>query len=572
MDLDIRVNTNYMRFFLFVIFGLSFHALGEAQNSSKNDITYTFIEALKSKTFGNYNQSAYLFKKCADLDTTCAACFYELSHLFYNANDIVTAQFYARKAYILDKSNYWYLKNYAELLKVDKQYALSKDIYNEINKQPFKRVEDQYNLAELYFALAKYKLSLKILNELESSYGISEKVVMLKYRYYLKTAKYKYAEREILKLIRAYPEVSEYNGVLAEVYVLMGKKSDALKFYNKLKTLDPSNYKTFISLGRFYINEHDTVLGNYYLKHIFSDPLFSNVDRIYAIQEIVKDDPNTYSNKVFLKGLLDTLLVKNDTIIPYLEVGCDYYEKMKNFSLSFKYAESLVRLSPSVGFYWEKYFYYANILNENDAILKHSTYTVSNFPNKPIFYLIPGLAAYQSNKYDTALFFLKKGYSLFKTEENILSQFVGLIGEVYFKKGIKDSAYYYFELGLQSKNADISLYNNYAYYLSINGDNLLKAKELSYFVITREPKNGTFLDTYAWVLYQLKDYRGALKYIKLAYKYLQHKDADVCEHYGDIAFMNRNVEMAIYFWNEAMSLNGDSGFVEKKKKQFNFIR
>ena len=42
--------------------------------------------------------------------------------------------------------------------------------------------------------------------------------------------------------------------------------------------------------------------------------------------------------------------------------------------------------------------------------------------------------------------------------------------------------------------------NNYAYYLSEKGVDLHKAEAMSYKTIKAEPNNGTYLDTYAWIL------------------------------------------------------------------------
>ena len=44
--------------------------------------------------------------------------------------------------------------------------------------------------------------------------------------------------------------------------------------------------------------------------------------------------------------------------------------------------------------------------------------------------------------------------------------------------------------------------------------------------------NATYLDTYAWVLYQQHDYAGARPYLEQATK--DTRDASILEHYGDV--------------------------------------
>ncbi len=53
---------------------------------------------------------------------------------------------------------------------------------------------------------------------------------------------------------------------------------------------------------------------------------------------------------------------------------------------------------------------------------------------------------------------------------------------------------------LQWKDDNVMALNNYAYYLSEQGKDLHKAESMSYKTIKAEPNNGTYLDTYAWIL------------------------------------------------------------------------
>jgi Tfp pilus assembly protein PilF len=58
--------------------------------------------------------------------------------------------------------------------------------------------------------------------------------------------------------------------------------------------------------------------------------------------------------------------------------------------------------------------------------------------------------------------------------------------------------------------------NNYAYFLSESGEQLAKAEQMSYRTVKAEPKNATYLDTYAWILYMLGRYSEANIYIDQA--------------------------------------------------------
>ena len=53
---------------------------------------------------------------------------------------------------------------------------------------------------------------------------------------------------------------------------------------------------------------------------------------------------------------------------------------------------------------------------------------------------------------------------------------------------------------------DILVLNNYAYYLSVERRDLDKAEEMSYKTVKAEPNNATYLDTYAWILFEKGNY------------------------------------------------------------------
>ena len=76
--------------------------------------------------------------------------------------------------------------------------------------------------------------------------------------------------------------------------------------------------------------------------------------------------------------------------------------------------------------------------------------------------------------------------------------------------------------------------NNYAYYLSENGEQLSKAEQMSYKTIKAEPKNATYLDTYAWILYMMGRYSEAMIYIDQALQNLdESQDNTVIREHAD---------------------------------------
>lgn len=84
------------------------------------------------------------------------------------------------------------------------------------------------------------------------------------------------------------------------------------------------------------------------------------------------------------------------------------------------------------------------------------------------------------------------------------------------------------------------------------------------FLVTLEPDNDTYLDTYGWVLFVNGDYKEAKEYLEKAAS--TSKSADVISHYGDVLFKLGQKEKAIEQWKKALELGGseNSKLLERK--------
>jgi Tfp pilus assembly protein PilF len=99
---------------------------------------------------------------------------------------------------------------------------------------------------------------------------------------------------------------------------------------------------------------------------------------------------------------------------------------------------------------------------------------------------------------------------------------------------------------------------------------LKRAEEMSAKAVKAEPKNPTYLDTYAWVLYCEERYEEAKIYIDQALKFSEDStlNAEVLEHAGDIYVKAGDTEKALQMWQKAIDAGGDAAALNKKKKRY----
>jgi Tfp pilus assembly protein PilF len=174
------------------------------------------------------------------------------------------------------------------------------------------------------------------------------------------------------------------------------------------------------------------------------------------------------------------------------------------------------------------------------------------------------LAFYQSNDYE-GLIKNFKGISRDQySSTDYASQARMLIAEAYYRMADFSIADSLFESLISDEPDNYMAMNNYSYYLAERGEKLEMAKKWSFDVINNNPDNATFLDTYAWVLYKLKAYDEAEKYVLNALDKGGQNDPEVNEHAGDIQLALKSYKIARSYYLKAIILGGDKQKLEGK--------
>jgi tetratricopeptide (TPR) repeat protein len=127
--------------------------------------------------------------------------------------------------------------------------------------------------------------------------------------------------------------------------------------------------------------------------------------------------------------------------------------------------------------------------------------------------------------------------------------------EVFYRMNNLTEAFKTFDEALNIEPDDITILNNYAYYLAEHDMELKKAEAMSRKVIEQETDNATFLDTYAWVLFKKGKTKDAAKIMERIISQGSNISAEHYEHYGFILKKLKKYEKAIENWEIAMKLD-----------------
>ncbi|MNX67331.1 Beta-barrel assembly-enhancing protease [compost metagenome] len=143
----------------------------------------------------------------------------------------------------------------------------------------------------------------------------------------------------------------------------------------------------------------------------------------------------------------------------------------------------------------------------------------------------------------------------------------GGLGDIYNTlKMYKESDAAYME-AIRLDSTNVTAMNNLAYYLSLRKERLDEATKYAAMATKLQPNNGTFEDTYAWVLFADGKYEDALVWIQKAMKNTSPPTAVLLEHYGDILFKLGKTGEALKQWNLALEKGLDSDESKQKVKR-----
>ncbi|GHT43235.1 hypothetical protein AGMMS49965_16620 [Bacteroidia bacterium] len=177
------------------------------------------------------------------------------------------------------------------------------------------------------------------------------------------------------------------------------------------------------------------------------------------------------------------------------------------------------------------------------------------FPDVAEFYFYKGVSNLIDNNSKAAFKIFTAGLAVVNEKDKLLkSNFLEQIADIYYQQGNKKKAFEAFDQALENNPYNVSTLNNYAYYLALLKQDLDKAERMASEVIRQQPDNATYIDTYAWVLFQKGNYNLAKFYMESAISKSREPSGDLHEHYGDILQATGNPSGAVLEWQKALAL------------------
>ncbi len=541
-------------------------------DSQKADVSYLFFNANKEKILGNLNIAADLFAEVIRKDGSNAAAMYELANIYSEQKKYSDALFFSKSAWHIDSKNIWYALSYADILNKNRKFDESAAVLAQLVKDYPDRYDFYYEWAAAYVYGEKFIEAIKVYDKLEEKSGVSRELSMHKSRLYQRINKNDKAVAELQKLINSNPTDAQSYGMLAELYQSMGEKQKALDTYNKILEIDPENPYIHLSLADFYRSNGEKEKSVAELKKAFQNKeldIDTKISILVSYYNLIDDHPDLKEQAMEMCQLL---IETHPSESRAHAVYGDFLNKAE------KYKEALVEYRKAIQLGSREFAVYSQILlldsqlRDWDSMIQDADLTIALFPDQPFAYFLSGLARIQKKNYTQAISLLNSGVKMLVDNPTLEAQFYASLGEAYHELNDALRSDENYEKALKLSPKDANVLNNYAYYLSLRGEKLEKAEEMSKLSNDLEPEQGSYQDTYGWIMFRMGRFEESKTWIEKSLSSSTDSSATVLEHYGDVLFKLGNTLKAIEFWLKAKEAGeGASELLDKKIQDKIFI-
>ncbi|MBQ0050399.1 MAG: tetratricopeptide repeat protein [Bacteroidales bacterium] len=559
-------------------------AAGE-DDARQRRLTYYYLAAQQQKLQGNYTSWIELLRHCLRIDPENAAANYEYSLALQALQQDSAAAATLQRAVDNDPQNPWFLESLATAKINNRQVEEGIELLERITKIQTKRTDVLSELFGLYKSERRTAEAIHVLDRIATLQGNTQRIATQKYALYLEQGDTAKAVNEIKKVCAEFPYDATSHLLLGDQYLALGMPDSALAAYDQAERIDP--HSTLLQASRL---QYPLALGDTATFRHMRDSVALTDEaelslRVNAIGSMVRDALADSTQRPNAEAVFERLLSPDKPPVEVLQLWMAYLSYIRHATVDdlLPIMERILYIDPSnltalrdvLQIYVDKLDYTRIQDLCQKAIVYH--------PSELIFHYFLGATLYQQKKYQEAVNSLSTAIrqvtpnepsAMLLDNSKLLGDTYSVLGDIKFELGDKKGAYAAYDSCLVYAPDNVSCLNNYAYYLSLEEDELAKAEQMSYRTIRAEPTNKTYLDTYAWVLFVQGDYTTARIYMDRVIDptlpdSVLRSDTDysttVLEHAGDIYANIGDTDTALRLWQLALEKTTEKNALLRKK-------
>ncbi|MCH4186325.1 MAG: hypothetical protein LKF56_05730 [Prevotella sp.] len=547
---------------------------------SRNDqlrFEYFYVEAARQQSAGHYDAAFDLLQHALSIDPDASEVYFGLSSYYSAMKNDSVGLICLEKAAKLNPANTTYMERLGEYYIGTQNYDRAIRTYEDLWSHDHDNTDALSILSQLYQQQKDYRKELDVIRRLELEEGTSERLTLAKMSVYDQMNDKKQAYKELKSLVTHHPNDVNYKTMLGNWLMQNNRTKEAYGLFMDVLKDEPNNNMAQTSLYDYYNTTHQEAQAQVYLNRLLMNKDTPAETKGLLMRAYIQKNEQEGGDSTKVLALMDSVLAypQKDATIAQLKAAYMSIKKMPEAQVT-KAFMKVLEIAPDdasarlqvIQSLWNRKDY--------DGVIALCKPAREYNPDEMAFYYFDGLAHYQKKDDDAALDDFRRGVSQINSQSNpdMVSDFYAIMGDILNAKGQYKEAYAAYDSCLQWKPDNVPCLNNYAYYLSLRKINLKKAEEMSYKTVKAEPKNATYLDTYAYILFVEKRYSEAKIYIDQAMANMDSTSTSevIPEHAGDIYALSGNMDKAEMYWKQSLKMGNKSKCLQRKIKLRKYIK
>jgi tetratricopeptide (TPR) repeat protein len=513
-----------------------------------------FLEAMVQRQKGNQDAAFDLLRHCLEIRPDASEAYFFLAQYYNALKDYDKALAYFQRAVSIDGQNPVYLETLAQAYIGQGDYEQAAGTFEMLVAQDKNREDVLETLLQLNVQLKRYDKAIDVLDRLEQLNGKGARLSVTKSEIYNSMGNQEAAIAELKALADSYPFDLNYRAEYANMLLQGKQQKKGVSLLEDILVEEPDNLRAQVALYDHFSEAGNEAVADSLFECMLLNRNASQDTRIQLFRQQIQKSEMAGGDSTRVLELFGKVLAQPQTDAD-IAILCATYMDLKKMPRDTVSAmlQHILTIAPDNAAARLQLVSYAWNADDRDRVIELCQTARQYNPDEMAFYYYQGMAYYQKGEKDQALSAFQNGIGVINEQSNpaIVSDFYAIMGDLLHEKGLIRQAYEAYDSCLQWKDDNLGCLNNYAYFLSEQGQQLEKAEQMSHRTVKAEPKNATYLDTYAWILFMQQRYAEARIYIDQALQNDSDSSAVIIEHAGDIYALCGNKERAVELWKEA---------------------
>ena len=461
---------------------------------------YFYLEAEKCRLAEDYSSAMDLYRHCLDINPEAPEALYNMGmlHLYLRSDSLGTD--YIRKACERDANNPYYLETLAALYLNKRDAESAIPVLEKMASLQSRRSDILSQLVMLYSTVGKTDKAIGALNRIELLEGPSPQISVEKFKLYKEKEQLDSAFMQLQALCDESPHDMNLRIEVGRQYMQAGDTVKALEIYDEVRRQEPTNTNLELATMDYL---HESGQNDSYNR--MRDSLLYHPDspihlRVLMLRSYFTDVQRDSTCAPKIVAAFDSLLAKpqQSTEILIMKAAYQTYAKQPKEAIC-QTMRQVLEVEPGNEMALRELLQYYAEQNDGKGVEDISRRGLNYHPEEISYAYYLGMALADQKKLQDAAEVLQQGLRV-RTDEvhpYLVSNVFGILGDIYYQQHKEQEAFAAYDSALVYKDDNIMCLNNYAYYLSLKGEQLDRAEEMSYRTIRQEPDNITYLDTYA---------------------------------------------------------------------------